>query len=144
MPPVNPRAPPPYGQPWPSDALDPATGRPVTTTADPRMQIQSPDTTSAMPNAMHTPMAPEVWAAAFNSQAPPATAPLWSWEALNAARQPVGNIDPRMVVPVPTDQGYIRPAQINPPPPEAMMANAPQNPLLQQMLLHILRTGRAI
>jgi hypothetical protein len=79
----------------------------------------------------------------INSQAPPATAPLWSWEALNAARQPVGNIDPRMAVPVPTDQGYIRPAQINPPP-DVPMANAPQNPLLQQIIAHILRTRAAI
>jgi hypothetical protein len=48
-----------------------------------------------------------------------------------------------MVVPVPTDQGYIRQAQINPPP-EAMMANAPQNPLLQQLIAHILRSGGRI
>ncbi len=140
MPPVNPRVPPneDRGKDWTDLALPRATN-----TIDPRMQMQPPNSPSNMPNAMHTPMAPEVWAAAFNSQAPPATAPLWSWEALNAARQPVGNIDPRMVVPVPTDQGYIRPAQINPPP-DVSMANAPQNPLLQQLIAHILRTGRQI
>jgi len=142
MPPVNPRIPADEdkGTDWKSLALP----RIYPNTADPRMPVIQPQADQFhTPDWGTTPPPPEVWAAAFNSQAPPATAPLWSWEALNAARQPVGNIDPRMVVPVPTDQGYIRPAQINPPP-EVSLANAPQNPLLQQLIAHILRTGGRI
>jgi len=67
----------------------------------------------------------------------------WDWEP-TGERKPVASADPRMEIPVPIDQGWIPNARITPTPPEVWAASAPQNPLFQQLIAHILRTGGRI